>query len=76
MAAYKAASEDVPLAIREALQDALEIALMNVPQIEGNVVVCPDVLPGKASRVLTSSVGRTKRSVLRFRNAWPDGAPQ
>lgn len=43
MAAYKAASSDVPLAIRNALQDALEIALANVPAIEGRVVVCPDV---------------------------------
>ncbi len=43
MAAYKAASEDVPLAIRNALQDALEIALVNVPEIAGRVVVCPDV---------------------------------
>lgn len=43
MAAYKAAGSDVPLPIREALQDALEIALVNVPAIEGRVVVCPDV---------------------------------
>ncbi len=43
MAAYKAASDEVPLAIRNALQDALEIALTNVPEIEGRVVVCPDV---------------------------------
>lgn len=43
MAAYKAASGEVPIAIRNALQDALEIALANVPEIEGSVVVCPDV---------------------------------
>jgi 60 kDa SS-A/Ro ribonucleoprotein len=43
MAAYRSASTDVPLPIREALQDALEIALANVPQVEGKVVVCPDV---------------------------------
>jgi 60 kDa SS-A/Ro ribonucleoprotein len=43
MAAYKAASSEVPMAIRNALQDALEIALANVPAIEGRVVICPDV---------------------------------
>ena len=51
MAAYKAASPDVPLEIREALQDALEIALMNVPRIEGSVVVCPDVSGSMSSPV-------------------------
>lgn len=34
---------DVPAAIREALQDAMEIAIGNVPSIAGSVVVCPDV---------------------------------
>ncbi len=43
MAAYVAASEDVPLEVREALQDAMEIAIANVPSITGNIVVCPDV---------------------------------
>lgn len=43
LAAYQAAGADVPQPIREALHDALEIALVNVPQIEGRVVVCPDV---------------------------------
>ena len=43
MSAYKAASGDVPGAIRDALQDALELALSNVPAIEGKVVICPDV---------------------------------
>lgn len=43
MAAYKAATDEVPPAIRAALQDAMEIALSNVPGIDGKVVVCPDV---------------------------------
>ncbi|WP_394777518.1 RNA-binding protein [Undibacterium sp.] len=51
MAAYKAAGEEVPLLVREALQDALEIALSNVPVIEGKVVVCPDVSGSMASAV-------------------------
>ncbi|HEY0064654.1 MAG TPA: RNA-binding protein [Telluria sp.] len=43
MSAYKAASDDVPFVIREALQDALESTLSHVPQIEGGVIICPDV---------------------------------
>ena len=33
----------MPHAIRDALQDARELAVKNVPSIQGNVVVCPDV---------------------------------
>ena len=33
----------VPHMVRDALQDAMEIALGNVPAIEGRVVVCPDI---------------------------------
>lgn len=33
----------LPEVLREALQDALEIALANVPEVLGRVVVCPDV---------------------------------
>jgi 60 kDa SS-A/Ro ribonucleoprotein len=43
MAAHLAAGPDVPDAVRAALEDALEIALANVPALEGRVVVCPDV---------------------------------
>jgi 60 kDa SS-A/Ro ribonucleoprotein len=43
LAAYKAAGEGMPAPVRAALQDALEISLRNVPQLEGRVVVCPDV---------------------------------
>ncbi|MBK1830522.1 TROVE domain-containing protein [Verrucomicrobiaceae bacterium R5-34] len=43
MAAYLNAGDDVPNKIKNALQDAMEIALENVPEIKGNVVVCTDV---------------------------------
>ncbi len=36
-------SEGLPLAVREALQDAMEVAIGNVPGIPGKVYVCPDV---------------------------------
>jgi 60 kDa SS-A/Ro ribonucleoprotein len=51
LAAYKAAGEGVPAPIRAALQDALEIALHNVPQLTGKVVVCPDVSGSMSSPV-------------------------
>jgi 60 kDa SS-A/Ro ribonucleoprotein len=43
MTAYVSASEVVPRIVRDALQDAMEIATENVPSIEGKVYVCPDV---------------------------------
>ena len=43
MTAYAMAGSGVPSAIREALQDAMEIAIANVPQVSGRVVICPDV---------------------------------
>lgn len=42
MVAYTMATE-VPQKVREALQDAMEIAIGNVPRIEGKVYVFPDV---------------------------------
>lgn len=42
LAAYKAASA-VPPRIQLALQQAMEIAIENVPEVEGKVYVCPDV---------------------------------
>jgi len=44
MAAYMASQKsDLPSEIVEALKEALEISLENVPSFGGNVVVCPDV---------------------------------
>ena len=43
LTAYQATSEKMPFEIREALQDAMETAVQNVPAIRGKVVVCPDV---------------------------------
>lgn len=41
--AYKSAENGVPAKVREALQDAMEAAIRNVPAIEGKIYVCPDV---------------------------------
>ncbi|MEP3891053.1 MAG: RNA-binding protein [Hellea sp.] len=44
MAAYMASQKsDLPREITQALKEALEISLENVPSFDGNVVVCPDV---------------------------------
>lgn len=40
--AYQNAGDSVPFAVRDALHDALDVALSNVPAIPGNVVICPD----------------------------------
>ncbi len=63
MAAYAAASQDVPLVVREALQDAMEIAIANVPAIAGNVVLCPDVSGSMGSPATGRRKGAT--SVVR-----------
>lgn len=43
MVAFKQLHPAVPAAIREALQDAMEIATRNVPQFGGQVYVLPDI---------------------------------
>jgi 60 kDa SS-A/Ro ribonucleoprotein len=59
MAAFKACGENVPVAVREALQDAMEAALVNVPALQGQVVVCPDVSGSMGSPVTGHRVGAT-----------------
>ena len=51
LTAFKAAGETVPHVVREALQDAMELATGNVPAIDGQVYVCPDVSGSMASPV-------------------------
>ena len=62
MTAYMAASA-VPGIVRDALQDAMEIATENVPSIEGTVYVCPDVSGSMSSPVTGQRSGAT--SVVR-----------
>lgn len=51
MSAFTAADEEVPSQVTDALQDAMEIALANVPEIAGKIVVCPDVSGSMQSSV-------------------------
>ena len=43
LVAFLNAAKDVPAEVRDALQDAMETALENVPRIDGQVVICADV---------------------------------
>lgn len=61
LAAYLNAGADVPDPIREALQDAMEISLANVPEIEGRVVVCPDVSGSMSASVSGYRKGATSK---------------
>lgn len=62
MAAFKAAGESVPAQVRDALQDAMELSLVNVPSLAGHVVVCPDV-SGSMSSSVTGHRGSATSSV-------------
>lgn len=44
-------TEGLPHAITEALQDAMEHAITNVPTFAGKVVICPDVSPSMRSPI-------------------------
>ena len=59
LTAYQNTDSAVPLEVRDALQDAMELAVTNVPQIEGQVVVCPDVSGSMASPVTGHRKGST-----------------
>jgi len=63
MVAYHNCSQQVPVEIREALQDAMEIALSNVPALAGKIVVCPDVSGSMHSPI--TGVQRGATSVVR-----------
>lgn len=57
LAAYRNA-RGLPFLVEEALQDAMEIATQNVPSLEGNVYVCPDISWSMTSPVTGQHYGR------------------
>lgn len=61
MVAYLNASDDVPREIRDALQDAMQIAIRNVPEINGKVYVLPDVSGSMHSSVTGQRAGSTSK---------------
>jgi len=62
MSAFLASADGVPAVVRDALQDAMELATANVPAFEGRVVVCPDV-SGSMSSALTGWRGSATTTV-------------
>ncbi len=59
MVAHAQADGAVPAEVREALQDAIDVALENVPAINGRVAVCPDVSGSMHSPVTGHRKGST-----------------
>jgi 60 kDa SS-A/Ro ribonucleoprotein len=57
--AFTSASAGLPAAVREALQDAMEVAIGNVPQVAGKVWVFPDVSGSMHSPVTGVRKGAT-----------------
>jgi len=61
MAAYMNAGDEVPREVRDALQDAMEVAISNVPAIEGKVWVFPDISGSMRSPVTGHRVGSSSK---------------
>ena len=60
LAAFKAASEDVPAEVKMALQLAMEVAIENVPSLENQkVYLCPDVSGSMQSPITGGRKGST-----------------
>lgn len=59
MTAYAAAGDTVPRIVRDALQNAMEIATANVPQIDGKIFLCPDVSGSMSSPATGHRKGST-----------------
>ena len=59
---WQAAGDAISGTIRDALQDAMEIAVQNVPQLPGNIVVCPDVSGSMQSPVTGYRAGATSKT--------------
>jgi len=59
LTAFQNCDTAVPEEVRNALQDAMELAIANVPSMEGGVVVCPDVSGSMSSPVTGHRAGST-----------------
>jgi 60 kDa SS-A/Ro ribonucleoprotein len=59
MVAFTMLDKTVPRIVRDALQDAMEVALYNAPRILGRVVICPDVSGSMGSPVTGVRKGST-----------------
>ncbi|MHC5307452.1 RNA-binding protein [Bartonella sp. LJL80] len=57
--AWKMADVQVPPEVRDALQDAMEVSLQNVPSFKGRMVLCPDVSGSMSSAITGYRKGAT-----------------
>ncbi len=62
MTSFHATHGQVPAALSDALQDAMEIALSNVPRLEGSVHVLVDVSGSMSSPITGHRAGATTRT--------------
>jgi hypothetical protein len=70
--AYKQADPKLPRIVREALQDAMEAAIANVPAIDGKVYLLPDVSGSMHSPVTGHRRARPRRSDASMSpRSWP-----
>jgi 60 kDa SS-A/Ro ribonucleoprotein len=60
--AYKAAQQTAPHAITEALQDALDVSVENIPQLKGRIAIFVDV-SGSMSSAVTGNRGSVTTQV-------------
>lgn len=61
LVAFLNADAALPHRVREALQDAMEMSLENVPSVAGRVVICPDVSGSMQSAVTGYQKGASSR---------------
>jgi 60 kDa SS-A/Ro ribonucleoprotein len=61
LVAFINVAEEIPSSIKEALQDAMEIATANVPKIEGQVYIFPDVSGSMRSALTGERTGATTK---------------
>lgn len=61
LSAWSNLQSNVPQVIREALAQAMEYALENIPPFRGNVVVCPDVSGSMKSSITGYRKGATSK---------------
>lgn len=66
LVAYLSVDSNVPHVVKEALQDAMEVAVENVPSIDGRVVVCPDISGSMGTPITGYRYGSTSQVTCRL----------
>jgi 60 kDa SS-A/Ro ribonucleoprotein len=61
LSAFMNCDAEVPQIVRDALQDAMEIAISSVPAIDGRVLICPDVSGSMSDPITGQRKGATSK---------------